>query len=131
MFSARKIKIWIAIIVVFIGFLYAIVPMVRGPYDLQDVKVDQLRKVDEYKSEVNDYSIKIFYQDGPIFYYEYSYVGSLFKGDKFIRNIFWVGPSGNDFRVEWEGENIIKIHNLTESIPTLTLDILTDTYDFR
>ncbi|MDC3414765.1 DUF5412 family protein [Terrihalobacillus insolitus] len=128
----KKKKVWITLlIVILIGILYAITPLFRGPYYLKSVEIENLRKVGEYKSEVNNYSIKIYYKSGPILYSEYSYLGSLFKGDNFVRNVFWVGPSGNDFSVEWKDEKTIKINNLTSSNPTFTLNILKDKYDFR
>ncbi len=131
MFFLKKKKVWITFVVFLIVIIFALLPMVRGSYFLQNFEVDNLEEVGEYKSELNDYSVKVFLKKGPALHFEYSYVGTLFKGDKFIRNIFWVGPSGNDFTVEWEDTRTIKINNLTLSNPSITLNILNDKYDFR
>ncbi|SHN35966.1 DUF5412 family protein [Gracilibacillus kekensis] len=127
----NKKKIWLLSFVFIIGILFILVPNIRGPYNLQSVEIDGLKEVGEYKSEINNYSVKVFLKKGPTLHFEYSYVGALFEKNKFIRNIFWIGPSGNDFAVEWKESNIIDIKNLTSSNPNITLDVQKDKYDFR
>ncbi len=119
------------LLITLIIFLFWIRSIVWGPFNFENMDVSNNKIVYESESENEEHSIKVFYYSGPTAYFEYTYIGALYKGDNFIRNIFWIGPSGNDFEIVWLSDNSILLKKLNEHKQQVELDILKDKYDFR
>ncbi len=94
-----------------------------------NIDVNELQLIEEMVSPDDRYAIKIYYKAGPITFWEYSYVGTLFDKGTFISNVFWVGPNGNDFEVDWEGSDTIILTNVENN--QVSLDVQKERYDFR
>ncbi|WP_066191988.1 MULTISPECIES: DUF5412 family protein [Gracilibacillus] len=110
-------------------FVLWIRPMVWGPFGFENMDVSNHQVVSE--SENGEYAIKVYYYPGPTAYFEYTYIGALYKENDFMKNIFWIGPSGNDFEVVWLSDQSILLKNLSGDPQKVELDVLKDSYDFR
>ncbi len=70
---------------------------------MENIDVTDKQVVSESKSLLNDYSIKVF----------------------------WIGPSGNDFEIDWLDGDTILLSNLTKETEQVKLKVQEESYDFR
>ncbi|WP_153465158.1 DUF5412 family protein [Sediminibacillus terrae] len=127
----KKHKFKIILILILGIFLFWIRSFIWGPINFEQIDVSDNQVVYESDPKNNEYSIKVYYYKGPMAYFEYSYIGSLYKDGKFVKNIFWISPSGNDLEIEWLNENTVQLHNVKKNNEGIKLNILRDKYDFR
>jgi hypothetical protein len=121
-------KKYLITVVCIVLLVIIFLPIYRS-ISFNNIDVNELQLIEETISPDDRYVIKIYYKAGPMSFWEYSYVGALFDKGTFIRNVFWIGPNGNDFEVDWKGSDTIILTNVENN--QVSLDVQKEIYDFR
>ncbi|QST00932.1 hypothetical protein IMZ31_05005 [Pontibacillus sp. ALD_SL1] len=121
----KYITIIVLIPLILLG-LYTFAVMFRGPFGFDDMPIDRFEKVAEYQADEGNYTIRILEKDGAPANEKLTYIGALYEGDTFVRNVTWMKE---DVPVEWTGEETITFKNADGE--EVELNVLEDTYDFR
>ncbi|MCD5324532.1 MULTISPECIES: DUF5412 family protein [Pontibacillus] len=121
----KYITILVLIPLILLG-LYTFAVMFRGPFGFEEMPIDKLEQVAEYESKEGEYTIRILEKGGAPINKEWTYIGALYEGDTFVRNVIWIEE---EVPLEWTGEETITFTNAEGE--EVDVNVIEDTYDFR